>query len=35
MAWEPHSDYKVIFVPFDSSGKPTGVPIDVLGDFLS
>jgi glucose/arabinose dehydrogenase len=31
----PHSGYKVIFVPFDSRGKPDGIPIDVLTGFLS
>jgi len=31
----PHSGYKVIFVPFDSSGQPDGMPIDVLTGFLS
>lgn len=31
----PHSGYKVIFVPFDSRGKPDGMPIDVLTGFLS
>jgi glucose/arabinose dehydrogenase len=31
----PYSGYKVIFVPFDSSGKPDGTPIDVLTEFLS
>jgi glucose/arabinose dehydrogenase len=31
----PHSGYKVIFVPFDRSGKPEGTPIDVLTGFLS
>ena len=30
----PHSGYKVIFVPF-SGGKPSGQPIDVLTGFLS
>ncbi|CAI8866909.1 L-sorbosone dehydrogenase [Pseudomonas sp. IT-P253] len=30
----PHSGYKVIFVPF-SAGKPTGQPIDVLTGFLN
>ncbi len=30
----PHSGYKVIFVPFES-GKPSGVPVDVLTGFLS
>jgi glucose/arabinose dehydrogenase len=32
---KPHSGYKVVFVPFDSSGKPAGQPIDVLTGFLS
>ena len=31
----PHSGYKVIFVPFDSSGKPSGAPLDVLSGFLT
>jgi glucose/arabinose dehydrogenase len=31
----PHSGYKVIFVPFDGSGKPAGTPINVLTGFLS
>ncbi|PKO31289.1 MAG: sorbosone dehydrogenase [Betaproteobacteria bacterium HGW-Betaproteobacteria-7] len=31
----PHSGYKVIFVPFDGRGQPTGMPIDVLTGFLS
>lgn len=31
---KPHSGYKVIFVPFEN-GKPAGVPVDVLGGFLS
>ena len=30
----PHSGYKVIFVPF-VGGRPAGLPIDVLGGFLS
>ena len=30
----PHSGYKVIFVPF-AGGRPAGMPIDVLGGFLS
>ena len=30
----PHSGYKVVFVPF-VSGKPTGLPVDVLTGFLS
>jgi glucose/arabinose dehydrogenase len=29
----PHSGYKVIFVPFDG-GKPSGQPVDVLTGFL-
>jgi glucose/arabinose dehydrogenase len=31
---QPHSGYKVIFVPF-SAGKPSGNPVDVLSGFLS
>ena len=31
---EPHSGYKVIFVPF-SAGKPVGKPIEVLSGFLN
>ena len=31
---KPHSGYKVIFVPFDSEGKPAGKPIDLLTGFL-
>ena len=31
---QPHSGYKVIFVPF-SGGKPSGEPLDVLTGFLS
>lgn len=31
---EPHSGYKVIFVPF-ANGKPAGPALDVLTDFLS
>jgi glucose/arabinose dehydrogenase len=31
---DPHSGYKVIFVPF-AGGKPTGKPIDVLTGFLN
>ena len=30
----PHSGYKVIFVPF-VNGKPSGMPMDVLSGFLS
>lgn len=31
---QPHSGYKVIFVPFEK-GRPAGQPIDVLNGFLS
>jgi len=31
---KPHSGYKVIFVPFDRSGKPAGQPINLLTGFL-
>lgn len=31
---QPHSGYKVIFVPF-AGGKPSGDPVDVLTGFLS
>ena len=31
---KPHSGYKVIFVPFDSAGKPAGKPQDLLSGFL-
>lgn len=31
---KPHSGYKVIFVPFDHSGKPAAPPIDLLTGFL-
>ncbi|VVO21434.1 hypothetical protein PS833_04237 [Pseudomonas fluorescens] len=31
---DPHSGYKVIFVPF-SAGKPVGQPVDVLTGFLT
>ncbi|MFG0408680.1 PQQ-dependent sugar dehydrogenase [Pseudomonas sp. FYR_11] len=30
----PHSGYKVIFVPFDRTGKPAGNPVDLLSGFL-
>jgi len=30
----PHSGYKVILVPFDSAGKPTAKPVDLLTGFL-
>jgi glucose/arabinose dehydrogenase len=32
---KPRSGYKVIYVPFDASGKPSGPPVDVLTGFLS
>ena len=31
---QPHSGYKVIFVPY-KAGKPSGMPLDVLTGFLS
>ncbi|WP_343588084.1 sorbosone dehydrogenase family protein [Pseudomonas sp.] len=31
---KPHSGYKVIFVPFAPSGKPSGKPVDLLTGFL-
>jgi glucose/arabinose dehydrogenase len=31
---QPHSGYKVIFVPFKNS-QPSGLPVDVLTEFLS
>ena len=31
---QPHSGYKVIFVPF-KHGQPSGLPLDVLTGFLS
>ena len=31
---QPHSGYKVIFVPF-KAGRPSGMPVDVLTGFLS
>jgi glucose/arabinose dehydrogenase len=31
---EPRSGYKVIFVPFDERGAPSGMPIDVLTGFV-
>ena len=30
----PHSGYQVVFVPFEL-GRPSGMPVDVLGGFLS
>nr|WP_225776685.1 sorbosone dehydrogenase family protein [Pseudomonas sp. Marseille-Q3773] len=32
---KPHSGYKVIFVPFDAAGKPSGQPVDLLTGFLN
>lgn len=32
---KPHSGYKVIFVPFDGAGKPSGEAVDVLTGFLN
>jgi glucose/arabinose dehydrogenase len=32
---KPHSGYRVIFVPFDGGGRPSGAPTDVLTGFLS
>jgi glucose/arabinose dehydrogenase len=32
---KPHSGYKVIFVPFDATGKPAGKPVDLLTGFLN
>ncbi|WP_449431564.1 PQQ-dependent sugar dehydrogenase [Pseudomonas putida] len=31
---QPHSGYKVIFVPFDAAGKPSGKAVDLLTGFL-
>jgi hypothetical protein len=31
---QPHSGYKVVFVPF-SQGQPDGMPVDVLTGFLN
>jgi glucose/arabinose dehydrogenase len=31
---KPRSGYKVIFVPFDEAGRPTGMPVDVLTGFV-
>ena len=31
---QPHSGYKVVFVPFEA-GQPKGLPVDVLTGFLS
>lgn len=32
---DPHSGYKVVFVPFGADGKPSGKPVDLLAGFLS
>ncbi|MFS0828031.1 sorbosone dehydrogenase family protein [Pseudomonas phoenicis] len=32
---KPLSGYKVLFVPFDDSGKPSGQPLDLLGGFVN
>jgi glucose/arabinose dehydrogenase len=32
---KPHSGYKVIFVPFDNRGKPSGKAVDLLTGFLN
>ena len=32
---DPHSGYKVVFVPFGADGKPSGKPVDLLTGFLS
>ncbi|NNJ14281.1 sorbosone dehydrogenase family protein [Pseudomonas putida CSV86] len=32
---KPHSGYKVLFVPFNSEGKPAGKPVDLLTGFLN
>lgn len=32
---KPHSGYKVLFVPFNTAGKPAGKPIDLLTGFLN
>ena len=31
---EPRSGYQVLFVPFDESGQPIGVPLPILTGFL-
>ncbi|HEN8799413.1 sorbosone dehydrogenase family protein [Pseudomonas sp. CM27] len=31
---KPHSGYKVIFVPFNAAGKPSGQPVDLLTGFV-
>ena len=32
---DPHSGYKVVFVPFGADGKPSGKPMDLLTGFLN
>ena len=32
---DPHSGYKVVFVPFGADGKPSGKPVDLLTGFLN
>jgi glucose/arabinose dehydrogenase len=32
---KPRSGYSVVFVPFDSGGKPAAAPLDVLTGFIS
>ncbi|HKS12170.1 MAG TPA: sorbosone dehydrogenase family protein [Pseudomonas sp.] len=32
---DPHSGYKVVFVPFGADGKPSGKPVDLLSGFLN
>jgi glucose/arabinose dehydrogenase len=31
---EPKSGYQVLFVPFDTSGQPVGMPLPILTGFL-
>jgi glucose/arabinose dehydrogenase len=31
---KPRSGYRVLFVPFDAAGKPSGAPVEVLTGFL-
>ncbi|CAG8867325.1 hypothetical protein PS627_02431 [Pseudomonas fluorescens] len=32
---DPHSGYKVVFVPFGADGRPSGKPVDLLSGFLN
>ena len=32
---DPKSGYKVVYVPFDAAGRPSGPPVDVLTGFLN